>query len=46
MFLLVLIVTIITAYFAKQSYDDYRIGWAMFWAFVVGWDLHTLITYL
>ena len=43
MFILHLIVTLMAAYFAKQAYDDYRIGWAMFWSGIVGWDIHTLI---
>lgn len=43
MFILHLIVTGAAAYFAKQAYDDYRIGWGMFWAAMLGWDLHTLV---
>jgi hypothetical protein len=46
MFILNLILIGIACYFAKQSYDDYRIGMAMFWAGLLGWDLHTLVTYL
>jgi hypothetical protein len=34
---------LIAIYFAKQDYNNGRISWAMFWAFMVGWDLHTLI---
>jgi len=46
MFILHLVVTGIAAYFAKQSYDQYQIGWAMFWAGLLGWDLHTLLYYI
>ena len=46
MFTLHLIVTLVAAYFAKKSYDDYRIGWAMWWAGLLGWDLHTVLLYL
>lgn len=44
MLVLTVIMTIIAIYFAKQSFNDYRIGMAMFWSFLVGWDLHTLLT--
>ena len=44
MFVLVLIGTAIAAYFAKDAYDNYRIGWAMFWSVLLGWDLHVILT--
>ena len=43
MFLLNIILTAIAIYFAKQEYDNGRIGMAMLWSFLLGWDLHTLI---
>lgn len=46
MFILSVILTLMALYFAKQAYDNYRISWAMFWACLFGWDLHTLLTYL
>ena len=45
MFVIHIIVTLIAAYFAKEAYDDCRLGWAMFWAGLLGWDLHTLLSY-
>jgi hypothetical protein len=42
-FALNLIVLVASAYFAKESYDDYRIIPAMFWSCLVGWNLHTTI---
>jgi len=38
-----IIVTILSIYFTKEAYDDYRIGPAIFWAFLTGWNLHTLL---
>ena len=46
MFMIHLFFTILSGYFAKQSYDQYRFGWAMFWAGLLGWDLHALLTLL
>jgi hypothetical protein len=46
MFMLTLFATLVAAYFAKEAYDGYRIGWGMFWALLLGWDLHTLLNYL
>ena len=43
MFWLNLIITAITIYFAKEEYERGRIGFAMFWSVLVGWDLHTLL---
>ena len=43
MFIFNILLTAIAVYFAIQEYDNSRIGWAMFWAALVGWDLHTLI---
>jgi len=45
MFILHVIVTGVAIYFARKEYDEGRIGWAMFWAGLVGWDLHTLVYY-
>ena len=46
MFYINVIVTIIAAYFAKQEYDNDRIGWAMCWSALLGWDIHTLLSTL
>jgi hypothetical protein len=43
MFFINLIVTLVAAYFAKQEYKNGRIGWAMFWSALIGWDIHTLL---
>lgn len=43
MFILYLIVTAVAIYFAHKAYHDQKIGLAMFWSMLVGWDLHTLI---
>ena len=43
MFIINLIITVIAAYFAKQEYERGRTGWAMFWAALLGWDVHTLL---
>jgi hypothetical protein len=46
MFYITIIITALALWFAKQEYDNGRIGWAMFWSALLGWDLHTLSTYL
>jgi hypothetical protein len=46
MIILTIIATALSAYFAKEAYDQYRLGWAVFWSVLLGWDLHSLITYL
>ena len=46
MSLLNVVLTVIVAYFTKQEYDNGRYLWAIFWAVLLGWDLHTIITYL
>jgi hypothetical protein len=38
-----LFVLILAVYFAKESYDQYKIVPAMFWSLLVGWDLHTIL---
>jgi uncharacterized membrane protein len=38
-----LLLTVIAIYFAKESYNNKRIGMAMFWAALFGWDLHNLL---
>lgn len=43
MFILHLLITVVAIYFACKEYKNGRIGWAMFWSGLVGWDLHTLI---
>jgi len=42
-FALSLIALLASAFFAKTSYDDYRIGQAMIWSCLVGWNLHTIL---
>ena len=39
------VVTMIAIYFAKESYDLGHIKAAMFWALLLGWDLHVLVYY-
>lgn len=34
----------ISLYLAVEEYHNGRIVWAMFWAMLVGWDLHVLVT--
>jgi len=46
MLLLNVVLTAIAFHFARQDYDHGRIGWAMFWAALFGWDLHSLLGYL
>lgn len=46
MFWFSLLLTIMAFVFAKQEYEADRIGWAMFWAMLIGWDLHSLLLYL
>jgi len=43
MFLLNLVLLGLALYFAREEYNMGRIGWAMFWSLLVGWDLHTLL---
>lgn len=46
MFFINVIITIIALYFAKQEYERGRVGWAMFWSALLGWDIHTLLSTL
>lgn len=46
MFLFNLILTAIAVYFVKQEYEYRRTGWAIFWAILLGWDLHVLLSSL
>lgn len=46
MWLLTLVLAIISAYYARKEYKNYRIGAAMFWASLLGWNIHSLITKL
>lgn len=46
MFILLLLATLFAAFLAKDAYDNYRIGWAMWWAGLLGWDLHTMLNYI
>jgi lipopolysaccharide export LptBFGC system permease protein LptF len=43
MLLLNLVLTLVAAYFTREEYNKGRIGWAIFWAILLGWDIHTLI---
>jgi hypothetical protein len=43
MFFIMLFITLVTMYFSYDEYQKGRIGWAMFWTFFVGWDLHALL---
>jgi hypothetical protein len=42
--ILLIVLTLLSVYFAKKEYETGRIVWAMFWAFLLGWDVHTLLT--
>ena len=42
-FVLELIVLVASVYFAKEEYENGRIAPAMFWACLVGWNLHTIL---
>lgn len=46
MYILHIIATAAAVYFAKEAYDDHRIEWAMFWSLLIGWDLHTMLSYI
>lgn len=46
MFEIDLILTLAAAYFCKTDYDRGRIEWALMWAALLGWDIHTLVAYL
>ena len=43
MLLLNLVLTLVAAYFTCEEYNKGRISWAIFWAILLGWDIHTLI---
>ena len=44
MILLTVVLTLMSIYFAKKEYEANRILWAMFWSFLLGWDVHTLLS--
>jgi len=44
MILLNAVLTLLAVYFAKKEYESGRTIWAMFWAFLLGWDVHTLLS--
>ena len=44
MILLTVVLTFMSVYFAKKEYEAGRISWAMFWACLLGWDVHTLLS--
>jgi len=46
MLLISIFFIVLTAYFAKEEYENRRIGWAMFWAGLLGWDLHSLLGHI
>jgi hypothetical protein len=43
MFLLDCILLVLSIYFAKEAYDNYKVELAMFWSMLVGWNVHTLL---
>jgi hypothetical protein len=45
MFWINIVATLIACYFSKEEYNRGRIGWAMFWSALLGWDIHTLLGY-
>jgi len=42
-FALNLFVLLLSAYFAKQEYDNNHIRTAMLWSMLFGWNLHTFL---
>jgi hypothetical protein len=46
MFWLNLLLTFVAVYFTREEYERGRIGWAIFWAIILGWDIHTLLSSL
>jgi hypothetical protein len=46
MLLLSIFSTGLAAYYAKEAYDLNQIGWAMFWAGLLGWDIHSLLGHI
>jgi hypothetical protein len=42
-FVLEIVVLLASLYYAKEEYDNQRIGYAMLWASLVGWNLHTIL---
>lgn len=41
-FYIIILLLLISIWFAKKDYDNGRVLWAMFWSMLVGWDLHAL----
>jgi hypothetical protein len=46
MFFMNVVLTLMAVYFAKQEYENGRIGWAMLWSLLLGWDIHSLLSTL
>jgi hypothetical protein len=42
--IVIAVLTLMSVYFAKKEYEAGRIAWAMFWACLLGWDVHTLLS--
>ena len=43
MFWIGLLATVVAAYFTYDEYKQDRTGWAIFWAALLGWDIHALL---
>lgn len=43
MFWFNILMLLLSAYMAKEDYERGRIGWAMAWSYLVGWNLHSLL---
>jgi hypothetical protein len=43
MFILNLLLLLIAAYFAREEYNNGKIGLAMFWSMLVGWDFSMVL---
>jgi hypothetical protein len=38
--------SLVAAYFTKNDYDNQQYGSAIFWAVLLGWDIHTVLSYI
>ena len=41
-----IIATLVAAYFTKSDYDTQQYSSAIFWAVLLGWDIHTVLSYV
>jgi hypothetical protein len=45
-FLIDIVLVVVAGYFTHREYEDGRYGWAIFWAVLLGWDIHSLLVNL